>query len=277
MSLTTVDGRLNFPVQIYEHCEKYLNGTFTYTNAQLIVRKRGKEEVFLNIQCEIEGYYIATNPNNDILEIDRGILNIVTCSSDNSFVNSRRLRKVKAKYQYLKAKLQSLGTRSAKRKLKKLAGREGRFTLNTNHVISKKIVQNNPHGIIVVEALQIGKNKKKKIGRKFNKLFGGWSYGQLLKLVKYKAEDAAGKIVLEINPIYTSQRCSKCGHKDRKNRKGLQFKCLKCGFELNADLNAARNIAQKGISLLGRLFVNQPNVTYTGMAVTGHLLKIDGS
>jgi putative transposase len=119
VSLATVDGRLKFPVLIYDYCKRYLTGTYTYTNAQLIVR-RGKE-VFFNIQCEIEGY--ATDSNNDILGIDRGILNIVTCS-DNSFVNSKHLRNVKGKYQYLKAKLQSLGTRSAKRKLKKLSGRE---------------------------------------------------------------------------------------------------------------------------------------------------------
>lgn len=270
VSLTTVEGRLKFLVQIYEHCKQYLNsGTYTYTNAQLIVR-RGK--VLLNIQCEIEGYYISTNPNNDILGIDRGILNIVTCSSDNSFVNSKHLRNVKGKYQYLKAKLQSLGTRSAKRKLKRLSGRERRFVLDTNHVIAKEIVQNKPQGIIVVEGLRIG--NKKANGRRFNKLLGSWSYGQLLTLLKYKAEDA-GKLVLEIDPKHTSQRCSKCGHIDKKNRKGMRFKCLKCGFELNADLNAARNIAQKGRALLGRLLiVNQPIVTpLIFSAVTSHLFQ----
>ncbi len=107
------------------------------------------------------------------------------------------------------------------------------------------------------------KKKKKKNGKRFNILLGSWSYGQLLTLLKYKAEDAAaaaGKIVLEIDPRYISQRCSKCGHIDKKNRKGLQFKCTKCDFELNADLNAAaRNIAQKGTHLCwaGYLSISQ--------------------
>jgi IS605 OrfB family transposase len=67
----------------------------------------------------------------------------------------------------------------------------------------KKIVQNKPQGIITVEGLRI--DRKKANGKKFNKLLGSWSYGQLLTLLKYKAEDA-GKLVLEIDPKYTKMQ-----------------------------------------------------------------------
>ena len=254
VSLSTVNGRQEFQIKVYDYCKQYLTGT--YTNAQLVIRKG---RAFLNVQCEIEGY--PTNDNNQVLGIDRGILNIVTCS-DNSFVNSKDLRDVKGRYRYLRAKLQSLGTASARRKLKKLSGAERRFVLDTNHVVSKWIVQK-PFGILTVEALQIGKTRS----RKFNKLLGSWSYGQLLTLLKYKAEDA-GKIIVEIDPRHTSQQCNKCGYIDRKNRKGLKFKCIRCGFELHSDLNGSRNIAERGISVLGRLPVNQPIVT--PLAVTGY-------
>ena len=70
--------------------------------------------------------------------------------------------------------------------------------------------------------------------------------------MKYKAENL-GKIVIEIDPKFTSQQCSKCGFIDRKNRYKSRFKCLGCDFELNADLNAARNIGQFGKSELIRL------------------------
>ena len=96
---------------------------------------------------------------------------------------------------------------------------------------------------------------------------GSWSYGQLLTILKYKAA-SLGKIVVDVNPRHTSQKCSKCGYIDKQNRKALQFKCKQCGFELNADLNAARNIAQLGMSELSRLSVNQPIVTHNRMAVT---------
>lgn len=228
-----------------------------------------KDKVFLNIQCKLLDIKQVVVGNNRVLGIDRGILNIVTCS-DNSFENSKHLRNVKGRYRYLRAKLQSIGTASARRKLKKLAGAERRFTLDVNHCISKKLVSK-PYDVFAVEALNIKKTKKKN-GRKFNRMLGSWSYGQLLTLLKYKAE-AAGKMVIEVDPRYTSQRCSKCGYEHKGNRKGLRFKCKRCGFELNADLNASRNIAQLGTSELSRLliFVNQPIVTPSLFsAVTSH-------
>jgi transposase len=60
--------------------------------------------------------------------------------------------------------------------------------------------------------------------------------------VEYKAE-ALGKKVMVINPYHTSQTCSRCGHVSRSNRKGRRFTCVQCGFSLDADLNASRNIA----------------------------------
>lgn len=261
VSLNTVAGRLNFPVMMYEYAKQYLHGQFT--NAQLVVRKNG---IFLNVQCKLPS--VPQTSNNSVLGIDRGIMNIVTCS-ENSFVNSRHLRTVKGRYQYLKAKLQNIGTASARRKLKRLSGAERRFALDVNHVIAKKLVQK-PYDVFAVETLKI--DCRKKNGKRFNKMLGGWSYGQLLTLLKYKAENV-GKRLIQVNPKHTSQRCSKCGNIDQNNRKGLQFKCKQCGFELNADLNAARNIGQLGMSELIRLSVNQPIVAHNGMAAANHGLS----
>ena len=63
-----------------------------------------------------------------------------------------------------------------------------------------------------------------------------------------------------MNPKYTSQRCSKCGFVHKGNRSGLGFRCGNCGFCLNADLNASRNIGVLGKSEYLRFFVNEPNV-----------------
>ncbi len=261
VSLSTVKGRLNFKVKIYNYIKQYLKGI--YTNAQLTIRK-GK--IFFNIQCEVPNIQVNIDSSR-VLGIDRGILNIVTCD-DNTFVNSKHLREVKGRYQYMRIKLQSLGTRSAKRKLRRTAGRERRFTLNTNHVIAKGLVKK-PYDVFAVEALQISRRKVVN-GRKFNRLLGSWSYRQLLQIMKYKAENL-GKRIVEVNPRHTSQRCSKCGYIDKRNRKGLRFKCRQCGFELNADLNAARNIGQLGKSEMIRLFiVNKPNVSPTQADISPH-------
>lgn len=186
-------------------------------------------------------------PINKVLGVDRGVKNIAVCSN-NVFFNSKHLRNVKGKYQYLKSVLQSIGTRSAKKKLKTLAGRERRFVRNTNHKISKEIV-NMPYDTIVLEDLKSIKKmagrKAKKLCKTARKMIGNWSRYELQKFIEYKAE-ALGKNVIYINPEFTSQTCSHCGFTAKENRHGSVFHCVKCGFELHADLNASRNIADRG-------------------------------
>ena len=205
------------------------------------------------------------NEESAVLGIDGGIRNIVACS-DNSFFNLKHLRAVKGRYQYLRRRLQHVGIRSAKRRLKLLAGGERRFVLNVNHKISKAIVLK-PFNVFAVERLRDLK-KKKRNGKRFNSKLGSWSFAQLRYFLRYKAEQV-GKRVVAVNPRHTSQRCSRCGYINRANRKGAWFKCGRCGFELDADLNASRNIALLGRSQLSRLFVNAPDVASDEAMPTG--------
>jgi len=65
-------------------------------------------------------------------------------------------------------------------------------------------------------------------------------------------------LVVQVDPAYTSQACSACGHVDRNNRMDqATFQCRSCGFAGHADWNAARNIALRGVA--GWAAVNQPN------------------
>lgn len=92
----------------------------------------------------------------------------------------------------------------------------------------------------------------------------GWSFSQLEFFLTYKAA-YAGCFVDHTDARYTSQKCSVCGHTEKANRiKQSVFKCKKCGFQLNADLNAARNIESNYRDAKGypcRAVVNQPIVT----------------
>ena len=153
--------------------------------------------------------------------------------------------------------LQSKGTSAARKKLKKIGSTERRFVSDTNHRLSKSIAESD-YKVFALENLHRMTEKKK--GRRFNKKLGNWSFRQFETFLRYKAE-ALGKIVLDVNPKYTSQTCSRCNHREKSNRKLSEFACKKCKFELHSDLNAARNIAKLGISELGRLSVNQPNIT----------------
>ena len=92
-------------------------------------------------------------------------------------------------------------------------------------------------------------------------LASGWGV-----LVQRLAQKAPGRIH-KINPTFTSQRCSACGHIAGENRKSQAvFACTACGCTDNADLNAARNIAAghavtaRGGLPLGRPANREPQV-----------------
>ncbi|MHB1747076.1 MAG: RNA-guided endonuclease InsQ/TnpB family protein, partial [Leptospirillum sp.] len=60
-----------------------------------------------------------------------------------------------------------------------------------------------------------------------------------------------GKLVIKVPPHYSSQECAHCGHIHPDNRPSqAEFVCQRCGLTDNADQNASRVIAQRGIRLL---------------------------
>ena len=72
----------------------------------------------------------------------------------------------------------------------------------------------------------------------------GW--GEIRSQLEYKCRWYGSKVVA-VPPAYTSQECSECHHTEAGNRTSqAEFRCLKCGHEENADLNAAKNILSKG-------------------------------
>ena len=84
-------------------------------------------------------------------------------------------------------------------------------------------------------------------------MLNSWAFFQLRAFIAYKAQVAGVRLVL-VNPAYTSQTCSRCGHCEKANRKSqAKFLCVACGYACHADLNAAVNI--------GRAAVIPPDVT----------------
>jgi transposase len=83
-----------------------------------------------------------------------------------------------------------------------------------------------------------GRNVRQKAGLNREILRSGW--GLLVK----RLEDKAPGRVEKIEPRYTSQRCSACGHIAAESRESQAlFRCVACNFACNADVNAAKNIA----------------------------------
>jgi IS605 OrfB family transposase len=134
------------------------------------------------------------------------------------------------------------------RLLKKRSGRERRFARDVNHCISKAIVRT-AKGTGRGVALEDLKNIRSPINgsRRQQRVLHSWAFFQLRAFIAYKAQAAGVRVVL-VNPAYTSQICSRCGHCEKANRKSqAKFLCVSCGFSAHADANAAVNICRAAV------------------------------
>lgn len=249
-SIASVDGRVKVHFALPEYYKQYVNWEIRSSTLRYDI---ADDVFYLHVTIRKE----SPEPTGDtIVGVDRGIVNVAVCSN-NVFFNSKEVKNTRAKYAHLRRELQSKGTKSAKRLLKKISRKERRFVTDVNHCIAKEIV-NMPYDVIALEDLTSIRVQNRK-GKNFNRKLSNWSFYQLEQFIRYKAE-ALGKRVVSVDPRYSSQKCSKCGHTYRGNRDGSSYRCRNCGFQIHADLNAARNIAHAGITCLSRLSVNQPNV-----------------
>jgi putative transposase len=184
------------------------------------------------------------------LGVDLGITKIAA-TSDGILYSGSAVKAIRYRHQNLRTKLQKKQTRGAKRKLKKLAGRESRFATHQNHCISKDVVQaakRTGRGI-AIEDLK-GIRTRIRAGRNQRAALHSWAFAQLGAFMTYKAA-LNGVLLVKVDPRNSSRQCSRCSHVDKLNRTSQsKFLCRSCGYAANADLNAASVIAGRGTSKL---------------------------
>lgn len=250
LSIITLNGRKKCNYKCGNYQREFLKlKEWTIKSAILCYRKRDKV-ILLNIAIEKEVPDVELMARDGKVGIDLGIYNIAV-TSDNTFFNGAHIRSIRHHYQQVRSDLQSKDTRSTKRKLRKMSGRERRFVTDTNHCIAKQIVaetlQKYAKPIIVMEDLKgirLNSDKRRKDQRRE---LNNWSFYQLQQFIAYKAVEK-GVPVVWINPKYTSQTCPKCGCRDKSSRHQAQhfFKCTKCGYHTNDDRIGALNIKARG-------------------------------
>jgi len=262
ISISTLAGRKRYALKIPSYFEQYLAGQVTALF--LGVSRQGRLIACLSVELPI----VPVKEVETFVGVDRGIARVAVLSN-NLFVASKHINAVKWQYQQLRRSLQAKGTRRAKRKLKELSGRERRFMACENRRIAKVIA--GQADCIVIENLKgikTNSKKERKISKKIRRRFGNWAYFQLEQFLIQSAEQS-GQTILYVSPKWTSQRCSRCGSIAKGNRKSQsEFSCKACGFQLNADLNAARNLSELGSAGHGRVLVNHPNVAVVPRGVT---------
>lgn len=256
--LSTTGGRQTIRFRLPACYERYAGGD---TDTADLLFRTGRW--WLHVVVSMPAPEIA--PGEAVAGVDLGLARPAVTSTAR-FLGKRHWRNVEARTFRLKWSLQSRGTKSAKRHLGRLRGRQRRFRRDCDHVLSKGVVQGTPAGgTIALENLKHIRSRVRMRHGPQSRRLHSWSFAQLRSFIEYKAEER-GCTVAGVDPRHTSQACSRCGHTARNNRRSrARFKCRSCGFELHADLNGARNIAAKylaslGIPGAGGLPVNQPFV-----------------
>lgn len=247
VSLLTLEGRILVPYVAGEYHRARLDGV--RGQADLVLR-RGRWYLYVTVEVP-DGTPVKTTK---VLGVDLGIRNLAT-DSDGDRYSGDAVESTRVRMHALRSALQARGTRSAKRHLQRLAGKEARFRSHTNHVISKQLVAKakDTGRAIALEDLR-GIRDRVTVRKAQRAQRSGWSFFQLRAFVTYKCQ-AAGIPLVIVDPRNTSRTCPECGCIDRRNRRSqAEFVCTSCGFAAHADHVGARNVAR-------RAAVNRPTVS----------------
>ncbi len=242
VSLLTLSGRVLVPFLIGQYQESRLGAI--KGQADLIYRQG---TFYLAVTLDVP----EPTPDEvtDTLGVDLGIINLATDSSGETF-SGQAVEKTRKRLHSLRQRLQKHGTKSAKRHLKKLSGREARFRKDVNHRISKRIVQKakaHHQGIAIEDLRHIRESSEARLRKSQRARHSSWSFWQLRFFLSYKAA-LAGVPLHTVDPAYTSRTCSVCGHCEKANRKSqASFVCQQCSHTDNADRNAAINISRAAV------------------------------
>ena len=131
-----------------------------------------------------------------------------------------------------------------RRKLARLHERLANMRRGFLHHISHQLATN--YDIIIFEDIKIRDLVSKRRRLHLSKYIYDAGWNTLINLTTYKAR-LHGSQVIKVNPAYTTQTCSSCGHKVPKSLHDRIHKCPFCGATLDRDYNASINILKRGL------------------------------
>lgn len=208
----------------------------------------------VHIVCEVEA--AEHEPGKPAVGVDVGIAQFATLSTGEQIANPRHAdrhskRVAAAQRTVSRRKRGSNRRRKAVQVLARAKQTEARARRDFHHKASRSITER--FGTVVVEDLTVASMVRSAKGtvdkpgvhvaqkRGLNRAISDAGWSQFVSMLEYKAAQ-----VIRVDPRYTSQTCASCGTVDRASRQSqAKFRCVACGHEANADLNAALNILNR--------------------------------
>jgi putative transposase len=207
-------------------------------------------------------------PTGSAVGVDMGVASFLTTSDGMHVANPRHLAATADRLAVAQRDLahKKRGSSRRTKAVTRVAGlheKVRRQRLDHAHKTALTLVRD--HDLIVHEDLKIAKMTGRPRPRPdgsgghapngaaakagLNKSIRDAGWGIFLRVLSAKAE-SAGRHVTAVDPRHTSQRCAECGHVAAGNRvTQAEFRCLACGHQAHADVNAARNILRAGLAL----------------------------
>ena len=210
---------------------------------------------YASIGLDLGEQEIESSTEGQILGIDLGLKDYVTCHNGNDSFQVKHPKWLKRHQRNLRQQQKQLARRkkTSKRreKARKLVARVHEKLSNSRqdflHKLSRKIVDENQ--VVVVENLNIrGMVKNRKLSKSISQ--SGW--GMFLNFLEYKLKHKGG-VLVEIDRFFPSSKlCSSCAHKYQDLQLfEREWTCSACGTKHQRDQNAAQNIRLEGIRILG--------------------------
>ena len=248
LSVSTLDGRIKLPVDWTHVPETYRHGKF---GTARLLNRGGKWLLLIPSTVELPD---PAQPQQ-VVGVDMGVRFLATTYDSEGrtvFYDGKEVKRKREHYKKLRASLQKKGTRSARRRLRKIGKRENRWMRDVNHQVSKALVnrQSKPT-LFALENLSGVRRATEKVRVQDRYVQVSWAFYQLRQMIEYKAAQA-GHSVVAVDPRYTSQTCPICGlvRKANRRKKTHEYYCSNCGYRSNDDRVAAMNIQQLGYQSL---------------------------
>lgn len=206
--------------------------------------RRQNNKWYVCFACEVEPVVLPATGKS--IGIDVGLEKFASLSDGSFVANPRFFRQEERALAKAQRKL-SKGSKKrihAKKVVSRVHERVSNRRHNFIHQLSRKLV--NEHDVIVVEKLN---TKNMLANHCLAKSISDASWTMFRSVLTNKAA-SAGRLLLSVNPAYTSQDCSGCGYRAKKPLKERWHHCPMCGLSLDRDTNAAINILRLGLQSL---------------------------
>lgn len=258
LSLNTLGKRIRVPYDVPKNFREYFDSSKWTFGGGKLVSMNGEWYFHVSV-TKVSAEEFSKDSIHHVVGIDRGLRFLAVTYDEHGrsdFFDGDTIMRKRDAFQAVRSEVQSKGTKSAKRALKRISGRENRWMTDVNHRITKTLIGKYGSGTLFVledlAGVTFSEETLKNRSAAGRKQLCSWTFYQFEQMLTYKAHENASEVI-KVRPDNTSQRCPKCGriHKENRHHEIHEYICDCCGYRSNDDRIGAMNI-----QLLGTMYLS---------------------